>query len=508
MKGKRPLQLKKSTDFFNFIAMNIKQILETDNSSKIVGLLTKAPEGKGSDTIETNIKQYDGTHDILNRPNKTVGTGAKQKTVITAKQVIKLQKKITNTALSFLFGEPVIITNISEDKNATDKAFGEIVRHWDRMKLHSHNRELCRRLFIETHVAELFYLKKNLDGEIEIKVYLLCKDNGDEIFPHFDEYGDMDSFTRKYDVEDEKGKTQQYIDVYMADRMIRFHRISGGYERKDFVNGVEIPDPEDPENEEKKNTIILGKIPVIYYQQEATEWGDVQSQIDQFEMRLSKFIDTNDYFGSPAIKVMGELVDAPEKGEIGKVFTLKGQNIDGKYSYGDIQYLTWEHMPTAVELELKELRNIIYSLSSTPDLSFDNVKGSQALSGIAMKFMFLDAILKAKNHEEVFSENFTRRMNILKQMIAKIVNISMADQLKNLKFGFEFQNPLPENVQEIVDMLVSATGNERIMSRDTAVSLNPLITDAKDELKKMASDDERSQLEIGSQTFGEPGMQE
>jgi len=443
--------------------MNIKDILEkySNDFSKLTTVLCKDPKERD---VETYKKEYQGEHDILLRPQKTVGKGATMKLVQQAKLVIRYQRKIVNMAVSFLFGDAVKLVLGNKEDNLQD-TFTLIQDVWDKNKLDYFNRKLARRLFVETKVAELWYVIIDNDNAKHIKVSLLCNENGDEIFPHFNENGDLDAFLRRYKLEDVDEKTYEHIDIYTADS---------------FIYGIK----KDVWVIEKKEN-LYGKIPVIYYEQSEPEWMSVQSEIDRSEMLISKFADTNDYFGSPTLKIKGKITNPPDKAEVGKILQFTGEvNSEGKMDYGDAEYLTWEHAPEAIKMEYDTLKDIIYSITSTPDLSFSNVKGITKTSGEALKFLFMDSILKAKDKEEIFGEALTRRINLLKAILS-VTDIKEATNLQELDVSVKFGSILPQDITETIKALSTARGGDVIMSQDEAVRQNPLVSDAEEDIKRL-----------------------
>ena len=471
--------------------MKIEEILALEDNSKIIKLLTI--DDSKYDDIDDYKDQFDGAHDILDRESKFVGEGDDRKEVEQAKIVVTFQKKIVNFAVSFLFGAPVKLVNNSKEKKS-ENSFDIIKKTWKDSKLDSHNKRLAKTLFKETQVAEYYYVGKDKEGELKIKVALFSYKNGDRIYPFFNEYGDMVAFTRTY-----VAQKDDYVDVYTEDKIITFKKnTKNTWEKEEKVNGVILK--KDGEEEEK---VTIGKIPIVYYEQEEVEWGDVQILIDKFELRLSKLVDTNDYFSSPAVVVKGKLTNMPEKGEIGKLFQIEAEDIGGTALYGDIDYLTWDQTSEAAALEIKILQGLIHSLTQTPDLSFDNVKGIGDISGIAMKFLFLDSILKSLNKQEIFAEGFARRINILKAIHSKIVNIGEAKGFEDLEVGIEFNDVLPQNIQEIVDMLYTAAGAKPIMSQKSAVNMNPLVEKPDDVIAELKKEQKEDNVIPGTQIFGE-----
>ena len=454
--------------------MNIKDILDKHGKdfSKLTEILCKDPVERD---VEKYRKEYEGEHDILNRPVKTIGKGTSLKRIEQAKLVIRYQRKIVNMAVSFLFGDPAKLT-LDNKEDKYQETFDLVNDVWNKNKLDYFNKKLARRLFVETKVAELWYVIIDDQNVKHIKVALLCDENGDSIFTHFDNNGDMDAFTRRYKLEDIDGKKYEHVDIYTA----------GNYH-------FGTKKGETWQVEKKEN--LYGKIPVIYYEQAETEWASVQSEIDRIEMLISKSADTNDYFGSPTLKIKGKITNAPEKGEVGKILQFTGEtNAEGKIDYGDAEYLTWTHAPEAIKLEFETLKDIIYSLTSTPDLSFNNVQGLTKTSGEALKFLFMDSILKAKDKEEIFGEALTRRVNLLKAILS-VTDVKSKQALEEMDISVKFGDILPQSITETVQALSTARGGEAIMSGDEAVRQNPLVSDAEEDIKRL---EEEKKGEVGS----------
>jgi len=451
--------------------MDIKDILEKykDDFNKLMGVLCVDPKERDIELFE---KQYTGEHEIKDRPDKIAGKGKTLKRIPQAKLIIRYQRKIVNMAVSFLFGDPVkLILGNKDDKY--QKTFSFIEDIWRKSKLDYFNKKLARRLFVETKVAELWYAIIDNENKKHIKVALLCKKNGDDIYAHFNENGDMDAFARRYKLEELDGNSYEHIDIYTAEKFIF------GIKKTAWLV------------KEKEN--LYGKIPVIYYDQDEPEWTSVESEIDRSEMLISKFADTNDYFGAPIIKIFGKISNPPEKGEIGKTLQFEGEtdNATGKINYGDAKYLTWEQAPEAIKIEYDILKDIIYSITSTPDLSFSNVKGLEKTSGEALKFLFMDSILKSKDKEELFGEALTRRINLLKAILS-VTNMKETSNIQELDISIKFGSILPQDMSETIKALSTARAGDVIMSEKGAVRQNPLVEDPEEEIKRM--EEERGKL--------------
>jgi SPP1 family phage portal protein len=227
------------------------------------------------------------------------------------------------------------------------------------------------------------------------------------------------------------------------------------------------------------------KIPVVYYHQPYTEWHDVERLIERLEIKMSNHADTNDYFDSPIIVAKGTIESFAKKGEAGKII----QAMEG----ADINYLTWDQAPESTRMEIQNLEKYIYSLTHTPDVSFEQMKGLSQFSGIALKMLFLDAHLKAADKEEIFGIGVQRRYNLLKTIIVSLDPSMKAGTSLEVKPCFEYF--LPTNQSEMVDMLVKATAGG-FMSNETAIEENPLVEDSDQEKKRIKTEEDAAQQKM------------
>jgi len=441
--------------------MTIQEILQLDAKTTLPILMMDA-----NPDIQDHIDQYDGTHAILNRLNKTVGTGESQRVVVTAKLVLKLQKKIVNSSVFFMIGEGISLRCAD-----VGDGFDYLRREWDRNKLTTFDKELCRRLLIETRVAELYYAVEQTvpdEPKFRYRVKLLCLKNGDELFPHFDQTGDMDALTRRYTsvTVDAKGVklSSVIIEVYTADQIVTYRAIGAGYEVTTIANP-------------------FGKIPAIYYEIDQPDFADVQGLIEKLEDRLSKFDDTNDYFSSPAVVLKGTVTGMPEKGEVGKMFEVS-ENNEGKY--GDINYLTWDQTPEAMKLEFQMLQDYIDYISDTPNLTPEKMKGIGTFSGAAMRYLFLQASQKAKFNRDILIEGFTRRINLQRLMLSTF-DVKYRAEFEKMAVEVIFNDPLPVDENETINNLLASVQG-KIMSIETAVSQHPMIEDTDGEIARIKQD--------------------
>ncbi len=232
------------------------------------------------------------------------------------------------------------------------------------------------------------------------------------------------------------------------------------------------------------------RIPIVYVSQDEPEWFDVKEMIDRLETTLSKLGGSNDYTAYPLLKIFGEIESFPEKEQNGKVlqFPIK-VNDEGKEVKGDAQFLESQGASESMELELEKLESFIYSISDTPNLSFDNVKGIGSLSGVAIKLMFMGAIIKASINEGYNRTMIERMINIIISGITNTTNTSLSNEANGLYYEIQFNSVLPDDLKEAVEIASSAV-EAGIMSKKTAVEYLGMNEDTDEELGLIEGDRE------------------
>lgn len=400
------------------------------------------------------------THEIMNRQDKVLDDGTK---VHQWKLALSYQKKIVQSAMAFLFGKPV---KIKQESTGTDDIYDTLMKLRKQMRMPSKDQENCRYMKSETESAKLFVpfrngemLKEDLAkaGLVSVKCILLSKSQGDELYTLFDQYKVLQAFGRGYKTK-EDDKEIDHFDIYTAEWLYYCVNRSGSWDV-----------------DKQKN--LIGKIPVVYYSQDQSEWHDVQPLIYRRETLTSKRADNNDYSGDAILVVEGEAQSLPDKKDTGKVVQVS--------TGGKVYYLYPQMAIDLVKDEKEDLKYLIHYLTDTPDLSMENMATMGQDSGKALEMRFFGALLKAMGQYEYFQEMIDRENSILKAFIGKVIDISKANQVDKLELSYEFGNPLPDNFADLVDMLSTATGGKPIMSQQTAVEQNPLITDAVSENEKL-----------------------
>ena len=420
--------------------------------------------------VDKYTKELDPAGHLINdrvyRKDKVVkGSDGKERTEQVARIAISLQKEIVKKSVAFLFGNsPKIIGNAQTDEEkkvliAIDKIMAD-------NKAYSLNRKVARSVFSYQEAAEYWFpiaMDKEFTNygystKIKIKHMIFSPERGDKLYPVFDATGDLVAFSREYEQVSGSEKIY-YFETYTSEEKTIYWKGTG--------NGA-------PSNWELKDTkqFAIKKMPIVYAYKPAVEWEDVQTIIERLEKLLSNFADTNDYHASPKIFVKGKLIGFSQKGEAGAI--LEGD------ANTEVKYLSWQHAPESVKLEIETLLGLIYDMTNTPRISFENMKGMGAISGVALKLLFMDAHLKVKDHEEVFGEYLQRRLNVIKEYIAAAVP-ELREAASSLDVYAEILPYVMGDQQSELELIMSANGGKPVISQKTAVELAGLVDDSEKE---------------------------
>lgn len=464
--------------------MTLEDIYLLPVDQQVLRLKSQAPELPQYELLKAQWNPKD--HDVFNtdkRPDKATkkkvvdSTGAE--TEVRAMEPvtrigIPFQRIIVQRAVGFLLGNPVKAKRYIEDGDKQQIALADMIDiTLEDNKAKYFDRKLARTVKSQCQAAELWYVvedpkfwqkRKAVTGTIptlKIRVTLLSPSTGDKLFPYFDETGDMVAFSREYILKDGEKKVT-HLDTWTADLVIKRAQVDGVWT-------------------EERTQNQLRKIPVIYYTQDEPDWATVQTMIDRYEKKISNFGDTNDYFGSPMVKVKGTIKSLPEKTTSGKVIQMDADS--------DASYMSWDQSPESEKLEFELLYKMIHAMTQTPTISFAEMQAiGGEMSGFAIKLLFADAHMKAENDIELFGEMYQRRLNLLKHILGAVLKPDLQAAVDALQVEPEFTPYLPKNVKETIETLAIARGNKALISRQTAMENNPMVGDIESELQRMQDD--------------------
>ena len=445
--------------------------------------------------IQTDsLKQYNvDTHDVFDtsiRPKRKIkrdcGTKDSRGNVVwndvwidVVRVGIPWQRIITERRVGFTLSQPVTTNVIWDTGSEKEQQLVKLVeRILNDNKMDYKNKEILRRKLSELEVAVIWYYAET--GDVKPKYTLNSKiispELGDTFYPLFDVNGKMIAFRRDYKLK-EGSSNIEHSDIYTSEFEYKYIKKEGTWildpdiVTKSKETGEVVPANPVPN--------IAKKILIEYYNQQRPIWYDIQSMIDRHETLTSNHGGMNDKFGAPIFTVAGEI-----QGEI--IDNAQGSLLQLENG-ATAAYAQLASEPQSISLEQTNLEKFIYSMSQTPNISFDQMMKIGQMSGFAAEMLFSDSHMAVRMEEESFGLGLQRRLNIIKAAIGALIDTSLANECKTVQLKPQITPYLPMNVTELIENLsVSVTGG--IMSRETAVETNPLVEDSEEEMKRMQSD--------------------
>lgn len=404
-----------------------------------------------SNAVNTAIEEYEtATHAVMNRPNKY----RKNKTAyITEKLPRAWQKYINEIALFFLLNNPI---EWSLD-SGSDDVFKEFTNFLKDTRFNTTTREAKRLAGAETQSAKLYHLFRDEENKTRVRVIVLSKSKGYDLYPLIDQYGTMVAFAIGYSVKRER-KSIAKLDIYTNKTKYVCEKINGQWQAETLPN-------------------LLGKIPIIYFKQK-TEWHGVEQRINRDEMQDSKTADINNYFADPVAVVTADITSLNDDPEgVGKLVKVQGRDSEFRYI----------EPPTSINMKESEKQantRAILQDSFTPDFSFETLSGMGTLSGEALKRALILGYIKRNRNIEIYEGLIDREKNLILSIMAEFTHISMRNKIKEAKINLSFAEPFNEDTREKINNVATAVAGG-IMSIETAIQRLRLVDDPQAEMERI-----------------------
>ena len=433
--------------------MTIEEILNSENSaeSKIAALKEKTivvPVWSGRFGL---VQQFDPTkHPVMNKqkyPDIVTNEGIEYVTRITC----DLQRLATKRMTELVTGIPVKrVYKPENDRQKEVAAFLESI--YERNRIDSVNNERCNMLFAGCEVFTLWYAieERNTLYGFMSPLKLRCRNFspmlGDELYPLFDEYGDMIAMSVGY-IRKKNKKRVQYFDTYTAGKHIKWNNENGGWEEVENEN------------------ITLGKIPGVYAWRPAPIWEDTSKTVYEIEWALSR---NGNYLRKNSKPVFIVFAD-----EIIRYGDEKGENKEFKAvmqypSNGRAEYVTWQQAVENLKFYVEQLRDLFFTQLQLPDWSYGKMS-QQALSGESRKQMFIDAQLKVKDESGRLIEFFDREVNVVKAFAKIMLGENYAADIDSLKVETLITPFAITDEKDTINNLMAANGGEPLMSQRESI---------------------------------------
>lgn len=406
-----------------------------------------------SDEVKKAISEYNPeSHAIMKRPNKP---RKNRNDYVTEKLPRSWQEHINEVELFFLLNNPIKWTCDAKE----DAAFGAFSDFLDEHRFNTTMRECKRLAGAETHSAKLYHIFQE-DGQPKVRVQVLSKSRGFDLYPLFNQYGQLLAFGVGYYLKVD-GKTVEHFDIHTNDVIYRCKKTSVSWD----INAV--PNP-------------TGKINVVYYRQQKA-WRSAQIRIERDEMQDSKSADTNNYFADPVVAATTDVIKSLADPEtIGKLIHLQGKDSDFRYI----------EPPTSNELkesEKKTNRQAILDDTFTPPFDFNSLSGLGMLSGETIRRIMIPGYIKRNRNIEIYDELIDREKNIITAIISKVLDPSIS--FENVAIKHEFQDPFGES-KSVTDIVSAYSAG--LLSLESAVKLLGMVDDSNTEVERILEEQKKS----------------
>lgn len=323
---------------------------------------------------------------------------------------------------------------------------------FQRNRIDSINVKRLNELFCSCEIMTLWYATKtpNTVYGFQSPYKLRCRTfspvNGDELYPFFDEYGDMVAMSVAY--KRKEGKISvSYFDAYTETRHIKWRNDGSTWQRV----------------EDEKSTVL--KIPAVYIHRPTPIWEDTSSMVYEMEWSLSRNGNYLRENAKPKFVVYAE--------EIISYGDEKGANEEGKAVLQlppgtSAGYATWSQAVESLKFHIEQLRGLYFTQLQLPDWSYEKMS-QQALSGESRKQMFIDAELKVGDESGSLIEGFDREVNVVKAFLKLMMGQAYHSDIDELRVDNIITPYRISDAKEQVEILMTANGNMPLMSQRESI---------------------------------------
>ena len=400
---------------------------------------------------------------------------------------LPIEQDIVNIQTAFTVGtEPVLDCQPDQSEESLLSALKQVFK---KNKLKYQNKKVVRSWLAEQEVAEYWYvvkddsfwakLKRRIAGifgkskpEYRLKSAIWSPFRGDKLYPFFNDNGDLVALSREYKKKDLNDVEITCFMTITKDMVYQWELTSNWTDKGSFAHGFK-------------------KMPVIYMYRPEAYCEKIKSLRIRLEKLLSNYADCIDYHFFPILMLYGDVQQL--SGEFkNRVVQLLGNNANA-------QYLTWNQASETVKYEAETLFSQIYSLTNTPRISFDSLKGAgSAVSGVAFDYVFMSTHLNVENLNETVGEFMQRRVNFLVSALGS-VNTSLEQASETIDVDVQMQPYRLEDIKDKIDTAIKAKNGE-IWSQERAITFVGNIDSALEEIEAIKEEQaEKQKSEIDKQ---------
>lgn len=322
---------------------------------------------------------------------------------------------------------------------------------FERVRIDAVNIDRLNRLFSSCEIMTLWYAVEQpttiygFNSPLKLRCRTFSPMLGDELYPLFDEYGDMVAMSVQYERR-VAGKLVSYFDAYTADRHIKWSSETAG--------GFQVVEDEQ---------IELGKIPAVYCMRPTPIWEYTSNLVYEMEWAYSR---NGNYLRKNSKPLF--VVFADEQISYGDEKDNESRSILQYPQGASASYVTWQQAVENLRFYTNELRNSFFTQLQLPDWSYEKMS-QQAMSGESRKQLFIDSQLKVKDESGRLLEMFDREVNVVKAFLKSMLGQGYAADIDALQVENVITPFSITDEKDTISNLVTATAGKAIMSQREAI---------------------------------------
>lgn len=366
---------------------------------------------------------------------------------------LNFQKLAVKRMTELCCGVPVKRVYSSDDDQQKEVS-AYLEKIFIRNRIDSVNVERLRMLFAGCEVLTLWYAVEQpnnyygFSSPIKIRCCNYTPMNGDDLYPLYDETGDMIALSIGYKRKVGK-KTVSYFDTYTAEKHYKWEDNSTG--------GWVLVEEDDIRQ--------IGKIPAVYMYRPEPIWEDTSSLVYEMEWSISRNGNYLRKNSKPLFCVFADEEiaygqEGDEKAEFKSILQYPKGSTAG--------YVTWAQAVDNLKFQIAELRQSFFTQLQLPDWSYESMK-STPMSGESRKQLFIDAQLKVKDESGRLLEFFDREVNVVKAFLKLALGEKFSDAVDALPVENVVTPYTITEEKDTINNLLSANGNKPLMSQRESI---------------------------------------
>lgn len=389
-----------------------------------------------------------------------------------------LQRLATKRMTELCNGVPVK-RSYNPENDAQKEAAAYLEQIFRRNRIDAVNIERCNMLFAGCEVMTLWYAVEQrntaygFESPIKIRCINFSPMLGDELYPLFDEYGDMIAQSVAYRRKVGK-RWVNFFDAYTAD-----HHYKWSNENDDWA----LVEDE---------AYALGKIPCIYMYRPTPIWENTSDLVYEMEWAMSRNGNYLRKNSKPLFVVFAdqEIAYGQEKSE-----TEESRAVLQYPKGSNAQYVTWAQAVENLKFYMDELRQQFFTQLQLPDWNYEKMS-QMALSGESRKQLFIDAQMKVKDESGRLLEFYSREVNVVKQFLIAALGGRNAADIEALPVEVEITPFSITDEKDTIESLMTANGNKPIVSQRESIEMLGWSADVDETMREIEGESTRDAFEL------------